>query len=111
LVFGSDAPIEAIEPLPGLYAAVTRRRPDGAPGPDGWYPEQRLSLEEAVRAFTAAAAHTAGQEQKLGTIAPGRLADVTVFDRDIFALPPEALLETSIAATIVAGQFRHRTLS
>lgn len=110
LVFGSDAPIESIAPLPGLFAAVTRRRPDGAPGPEGWYPEQRLALAEAVHAFTRAAAVTSGQEARQGSIAPGRLADLTIYDRDIFSTPAEALLETTIAGTVVGGVFKYRDL-
>ena len=110
VVFGSDAPVERIDPLPGLHAAVTRRRPDGRPGPDGWYPEQRLRLEEAVYAFTTAAALTAGQEARQGTIAPGKLADLTIFDRDIFAVAPDELLEAGVAATLVNGKFRYRQL-
>ncbi|MDX1686592.1 MAG: amidohydrolase [Candidatus Promineifilaceae bacterium] len=110
VVFGSDAPIESIAPLPGLYAAVARRRPDGAPGPEGWYPEQRLTLTEAVHAFTRAAAFTSGQEARQGSITPGCLADLTIFDRDIFSAPAEALLETEIAGTIVGGTFKYRTL-
>jgi predicted amidohydrolase YtcJ len=110
LVFGSDSPIEPIAPLPGLYAAVTRRRAGGSPGPDGWYPEQRLTLPQAVRAFTLAAAETSGQEARQGSITPGKLADLTIYDRDIFALPLEALLETDVAATITGGVFRHRAL-
>ncbi len=110
VVFGSDAPVERIDPLPGLHAAVTRRRADGRPGPDGWYPEQRLALWQAVYAFTGAAARTSGQEKTQGMIAPGKLADLTIFDRDPFAVPAEELLETRIAATMVDGVFRHRTL-
>jgi len=110
VVFGSDAPVERIDPLPGLHAAVTRRRADGRPGPDGWYPEQRLALWQAVYAFTGAAARTSGQEGSQGSIAPGKLADLTIFDRDLFAVPAEELLETQIAATIVDGVFRYRTL-
>ncbi len=110
VVFGSDAPVERIDPLPGLHAAVTRRRADGHPGPGGWYPEQRLALWQAVYAFTGAAARTSGQERSQGSIAPGKLADLTIFDRDLFAVPAEELLETKIAATIVDGVFRHRTL-
>jgi predicted amidohydrolase YtcJ len=109
LVFGSDSPIEPIAPLPGIYAAVSRRRADGSPGPDGWYPEQRLTLAEAVRAFTLAAAETSGQAARQGSITSGKLADLTVYNQDIFALPPEALLETEIVATISGGVFRHRT--
>jgi predicted amidohydrolase YtcJ len=110
VVFGSDAPVERIDPLPGLHAAVTRRRVDGRPGPDGWYPEQRLALWQAVYGFTGAAARTAGQEHSQGMIAPGKLADLTIFDRDLFAVPADELLDTRIAATVVDGRFRYRTL-
>jgi len=109
LVFGSDAPIESIAPLPGLHAAVTRRRADGSPGPDGWHPEQKLSIMEAVHAFTAAAAITSGQEQYFGVLAPGKLADITFYDRDIFTIPGNELLDVTIAGTMVDGRFRYRT--
>ncbi len=109
VVFGSDAPIEIIDPLPGIHAAVTRRRADGRPGPDGWHPEQRLSVEEAVRGFTTAAAYTSGQERKLGSITPGKLADLTILENDIFELPADELLEAGVAGTIVGGEFRFRT--
>jgi predicted amidohydrolase YtcJ len=108
LVFGSDAPIEAIDPLPGIHAAVTRRRANGDPGPEGWNPEQRLTVLEAVHAFTTAAAFTAGQELRLGSIVPGKLADFTIFERDIFEIPHDELLEAGIAGTVVGGVFRHR---
>ncbi len=109
VVFGSDAPIEIIDPLPGIHAAVTRRRSDGRPGPQGWYPDQRLTIEEAIRGFTTAAAFTSGQEARLGTITAGKLADLTIFERDIFAIPPDELLEAGIAATVVGGLFRYRS--
>ncbi|HSM56903.1 MAG TPA: amidohydrolase [Candidatus Sulfomarinibacteraceae bacterium] len=107
LVFGSDSPIESIAPLPGIYAAVTRRRPDGAPGPEGWYGEQRLTLQEAIHAFTVAAAQTSGQLAHQGTVRAGKLADFTIFDRDIFNVAPEELLEAEIAGTVIGGQFRY----
>jgi predicted amidohydrolase YtcJ len=109
VVFGSDAPIEIIDPLPGIHAAVTRRRANGDPGPLGWYPDQRLTVEEAVRGFTAAAAYTSGQEAVFGSVSPGKRADLTLFDRDIFAIPTDELLQTKIAGTIVDGEFRWRT--
>jgi len=109
VVFGSDAPIEKIDPLPGLHAAVTRRRADGQPGYQGWYPEQRLTIEEAVRGFTTAAAFTSGQEGRLGSITPGKLADLSIFDQDIFKMPADELLEAGVAGTIVGGTFRYRT--
>ncbi|HIP71895.1 MAG TPA: amidohydrolase [Anaerolineae bacterium] len=108
VVFGSDAPIEKIDPLPGIYAAVTRRRADGAPGPDGWHPEQKLTLDETIYAFTMAAALTSGQEARQGSITPGKLADLTVYGRDIFTIPPDELLDVEIAGTMVNGQFKYR---
>ncbi len=110
VVFGSDAPVESIEPLQGIHAAVTRQRASGQPGPDGWYPEQRLTLAETIRAFTLAAAATSGQAAVLGSLTPGKLADLTIFDQDLFALSPDALLEATVAATVVGGEFRYRTV-
>ena len=109
LVFGSDCPIEPIEPLLGIYAAVTRRRPDGSHAPDGWFTAQKLTMAETIHAFTWAAAYTSGQEGKTGSIAPGKLADLTIYDKDLFAVPDEELLDVKIAGTLVAGNFKHRT--
>ncbi len=111
LVFGSDAPIEKIDPMPGIHAAVTRRRADGSPGPDGWHPEQKLTMAETIHGFTTAAAITSGQEATQGSIAPGKLADFTIFGRDIFAIPPDELLDVEISGTIVGGKFMHCTFS
>ncbi len=102
LAFGSDCPVETPDVLQGMYAAVTRRRADGTP-PGGWYPEQRLSLAEAIQAYTLGAAYAAGRESELGSLSPGKLADITVLDRDIFTLPAEALLEASVRAALVNG--------
>jgi hypothetical protein len=109
LVFGSDAPVEKIDPLPGIHAAVTRQTASGAPGKDGWHPEQKLTLAETIHAFTQAPAFAAGQENILGSITPGKLADLTVLDRDIFGIPSSELLHTSIAGTIINGDFKYRT--
>ncbi len=111
LAFGSDCPVEKIEPLMGIHAAVTRRRADGSPGPEGWYPEQRLTVEEAVRAFTWGAAYAGGREDRLGSITPGKLADLTVLDRDIFVIEPMEILETRVDATIIGGKFAWRAES
>lgn len=105
LAFGSDAPIEIFDPFIGLYAAVTRRREDGFPGPAGWHPEQRLTLAEALRAYTWGAAYAAGLEARMGLLMPGYVADVAVLDHDIFALPPEALLETRVSRVMVGGHW------
>ena len=108
LAFGSDCPVEKIDPLLGIHAAVTRRRADGSPGPDGWYPEQRLAVEEAVRGFTTGAAYAAGMEDRLGSITPGKLADFTVLDRDIFKVVPMEILNAHVDATIIGGRFAWR---
>ncbi len=110
LVFGSDAPVEKIDPLLGIHAAVTRQKASGAPGKEGWHPEQKLTLSETIHAFTQAAAFTAGQENILGSITPGKLADLTIFDRDIFSMPATDLLHTRIAGTIINGDFKYRAL-
>jgi predicted amidohydrolase YtcJ len=109
LAFGSDAPVESIEPLQGIYAAVTRRRLHGEPGLDGWYPEQRLTMAEAVHGFTMGPAIASGQEAVLGSIAAGKLADLTIFERDIFQINRNELPEAQIAGTIVGGQVKYRS--
>ena len=105
LAFGSDSPVEDLNPFVGIHAAVTRRRADGYPGPSGWYPRQRLTVEEAVRAYTWGAAYAAGLEDRLGSLAPGKLADLVVLDRDIFACDPLAIAETRSLATMIGGRF------
>ena len=104
LAFGSDAPVEPIDPLAGVHAAVTRRRGDGTPGEEGWQPQERLSVVEAVRAYTAGAAFAAGAEGRVGTLSPGKLADITVLDRDIFSVPPMEIINTRAVAAIVGGR-------
>jgi len=108
LAFGSDAPVEPFDPLMGIYAAVTRRRPDGSPGPDGWYPEQRLDVDTTLRAYTQGPAYAAGLERALGMLAPGFLADLVMLDRDLFALPPDELLTVRVLGTMVGGVWRWR---
>ncbi len=105
LAFGSDCPVEDLNPFLGIHAAVTRRRADGSPGPEGWYPQQRLTVEEAVRAYTLGAAYAAGLEDRLGSLAPGKLADLVVLDRDIFTCDPMAIAETRVVATMIGGRF------
>ena len=107
LAFGSDCPVEDLSPFLGIHAAVTRRRTDGSPGPEGWYPGQRLTVEEAVRAYTSDAAYAAGTEDRLGSLTPGKLADLVVLDRDIFSCDLLAIAETQVVATMIGGQFVH----
>jgi predicted amidohydrolase YtcJ len=112
LAFGSDFPVEQPSPLGGLYAAVTRRpAPAGSPaGPPAGYPDadQRLTLGEALGAFTAGAARAARQEATRGRLEPGYFADLTVLDRDPFAGPPEELLRAAVRMTVVSGRVVHR---
>jgi predicted amidohydrolase YtcJ len=108
LTFGSDAPVESIEPLLGIHAAVTRRRVDGAPGSNGWVPDQRLTVEEAVTGYTMGAAIASNRERTMGSIAPGKLADLTILEGDIFAIPPDEIAGVSVAGTIVDGEFKFR---
>ena len=105
LVFGSDAPVESPNPFWGLHAAVTRRRADGTPGPEGWYPEQRLTVSEALRAFTIGPAYAAGMEDRLGKLAPGYLADLLVLDTDPFTCQPDELRDIRPEAIMVGGEW------
>ena len=105
LAFGSDTPVEPIPPLAGIHAAVTRRRADGSPGADGWQPRERLSVAEAVRGFTRGAAFAGGVEDRLGSLAPGRLADLVVLAEDPFAVDPMDLAGLPVSATMVGGRF------
>ena len=104
LAFGSDAPVESIAPLEGIYAAVARQRPTD-PGP--WYPEQRTGVEEAVVAYTEGAARAVSREAEIGTLDVGKWCDAVVLDRDLFREPPEAILETKVRATITGGEVRY----
>ena len=105
VAFGSDSPVEDLGVMKGIHAAVTRRRPDGSPGPAGWYGEQRLSVAEAVYAYTAACAYASGEEAIKGTLTPGKLADLVVLSQDIFAIDPQAILETEVVGTMVGGEW------
>ena len=105
VAFGSDSPVEDLGVMQGIHAAVTRRRPDGSPGPAGWYGEQRLSVAEAVYAYTAACAYASGEEAIKGTLTPGKLADLVVLSQDIFAIDPQAILETEVVGTMVGGEW------
>jgi predicted amidohydrolase YtcJ len=105
LAFGSDAPVEQPNPFLGLHAAVTRQRPDGQPHAEGWYPDQRLTLMEALSGFTTGAAYASYQENFLGRISPGYFADLILLAIDPFVLPPEDLYRVQPIATMVGGDW------
>jgi predicted amidohydrolase YtcJ len=106
LAFGSDAPVESMNPLVGIHAAVTRERADGQPQ-GGWYPEQRVTVQEAVEGYTLGAAYASGTERDRGSITTGRLADLVVLSQDIFEIPAPEILNTSVEATIFDGRIVH----
>lgn len=108
VAFGSDSPYDVFGPAVGIHAAVTRRRSDGMPGPDGWYPQARVSLDEALYAHISAPAYCAGMEDRTGRLAPGVLADLVVLDRDWFAVPPDEILTTTVLGVMVDGEWRLR---
>jgi predicted amidohydrolase YtcJ len=108
LAFGSDAPVESPNPFLGLHAAVTRRRADGSPGEQGWYPAERLNVMEALLGFTTGAAYAAGMEDRLGRLAPDCLADLIVLDTDPFRCDPHELQFILPVRTMVGGEWVFR---
>jgi hypothetical protein len=106
LALGSDAPIETIEPYRGIHAAITRQRADGSPGPEGWYPEERLTLDEALRGYTLGPAFAGYMDGRLGMLAPGYMADLIVIDRDWFSIPASEILGTQTLGTMVGGEWQ-----
>jgi hypothetical protein len=103
VVGGSDAPVEVGSPLIEFYAAVARKDLKGFSG-EGWHPEERLTREQALGLFTKAAAYAAFMEDDLGTIEAGKLADFTVFDRDLMTVPEAEILDAKAMMTVVGGQ-------
>ena len=100
---GSDAPVERVQPLPGIYAAVTRQ--DQAGWPDGgWHPEQRVTREEALRMFTLDAAYSVFEDDIKGSLEVGKLADMVVLSKDIMSVPAAEILDTEVLTTILGGQ-------
>jgi len=107
LAFGSDWTVAPLDPILGVYAAVTRRTLDGK-HPDGWVPEQKITVGEALRAYTAGNAYATFDEAKRGTLAPGVDADLVVLDRNLFTMPPDSLDRARVRYTIVGGKLVYR---
>lgn len=103
LAFGSDFPVERVEPLPGLYAAVSRQDAEGQPE-GGWQPQERLDFAEALAAFTLGAAHAGHAEDELGSLEPGKRADFVVLSADPYAMKPRGLLALSVRSTWLDGR-------
>ena len=110
LAFGSDWPVVTLDPLLGLFVAVTRTTPEGEPD-GGWNPRERLSLTQAINAYTRDAAWASFDEHRKGSLERDMLADIVVLSQDIFSLPPARLAETEIAVTIFDGKVVYRRSS
>jgi predicted amidohydrolase YtcJ len=107
LAFGSDCPVADPNPFWGIHAAVTRQRRDGTPQ-GGWYAEQRLTVQEAVWAYTMGPALASGLQNRLGSITPGKQADLIALDRNIYEIEPALIAETRVLLCMVDGQIVHR---
>ena len=103
LAFGSDAPVEPIDPLLGIHAGVARQRPGDA---DRWQPQEALDVREALSAYAHGVAYATGSEQERGTLAPGMRCDATIVDRDLLALPPDEWLDAKVTGTVTGGVIR-----
>ncbi|MBI3405756.1 MAG: amidohydrolase [Acidobacteria bacterium] len=103
LAFGSDWTVAPLNPLLGMHAAVTRQTLDGK-NPGGWYPEQKITLAEAIEAYTMGSAFAEHGEDQKGSITAGKLADIIVLDQDLFSIPPEKIKNASVVTTIVGGK-------
>ena len=101
LAFGTDYPVEPITPFRGVYAAVTRMNEEGT---KSYYPEQKLTIDQAIAAYTTGSAYAEFAEKEKGTLAPGMLADFVVLDRDITKVPPAEILKTQVLRTVVGGR-------
>jgi predicted amidohydrolase YtcJ len=104
LAFGSDWPVEPLDPMRGLYSAVTRTNIEGGFPEGGWFPEQRLTMAEAIGLFTKGAAYASFEESVKGTLEPGRLADMVVLSKDLFTIAPQEILTTEALVTILGGR-------
>jgi predicted amidohydrolase YtcJ len=102
LAFGTDYPVESVNPLRGLYACVTRELPEGGPT-GGWEPQEKLSMENCIRDYTVGSAFAEFEEKQKGILAPGMLADIVVLPQDITTVAPRELLEMQVTMTIVGG--------
>jgi len=110
LAFGSDWPVAPLDPLLGIYAAATRRTLDDK-NPDGWVPEQRITVSQAVHAYTMGSAFAEHQDTVKGSIEPGKLADLVVLSADIFSIPPAEIKNVKVDLTIFEGRVVHQRVA
>jgi predicted amidohydrolase YtcJ len=103
LAFGTDYPVEPISPMRGLYACVTRELPDGGP-PGGWQPQEKISLEDCIRAYTSGSAYAQFEDGKKGELKRGEYADFVVLSNDLTKIPPSEFVKTRVLRTVVGGR-------
>lgn len=103
IAFGTDWPVEPIDPLEGLYAAVTRKDRAGEEG-EGWFPDQKLSMEKAIELYTSGSAYAEFMEDRKGKIKVGYLGDMVIFNNDLMTIPPEEIMASRVDYTIVGGK-------
>ena len=103
LALGSDWPVAPLSPLLGIYAAVTRATLDGK-HPDGWVPAEKITVEDAVRAYTAGSAYAEFADTEKGTLTPGSLADLVILSEDIFSIAPARIRDVKVRTTVVGGR-------
>jgi predicted amidohydrolase YtcJ len=104
LAFGTDWPVEPLDPMRGLYSTVTRQNIESGNPPGGWFPGQRLSVQEAIRYYTYGSAYASFEEGIKGTIRVGNLADLVVLSDNILEIEPPQILATRVLCTIVGGK-------
>ena len=109
MAFGTDWPVAPLNPMFGLYAAVTRRTVDGK-NPDGWVPEQKITIEEAIKAYTLDAAYASFEENIKGSIEVGKLADMVVLSDDILTINPIKIWDVKVEITIFDGKIVYEKL-
>jgi hypothetical protein len=102
LAFGTDFPVEIINPMRGLYACVTRELPEGGPA-GGWQPQEKISLDDCIRAYTIGSAYAQFEESRKGALKPGQFADFIVLSDDLTKIPPSAYINTEVLRTVVGG--------
>jgi predicted amidohydrolase YtcJ len=103
LALGTDWNVAPLNPMLTVYAAVTRATLDGK-NPGGWFPEQKLTLQETIEAYTMGSAYAEFQEKEKGSITPGKLADLVLLSDDLFSIPPEKIRDVKVSKTIVGGK-------
>ncbi len=106
--FGTDTPVESPNPLENIYAAVTRKDFDGLPE-DGWKPEQRLTVKEALKCYTVNSARMTSEEDKKGVLEKGMFSDFTVLSENIFKIDPEGIKDVSVEMTVINGEIEYST--